>query len=342
MNNEFLSKEYSDFIEQLKSRVATSRYQAARLVNKELIHLYHYIGTEILKNQLEYGWGSKVIDKLSKDLRSEFPNMKGFSAQNLKYMRRLAEEYNIEQISQQLVDQLPWGHTVQLIYTIESSDERKWYISKIIEHGWSRNLLLMHIESNLYQREGKAITNFQDKLPSPYSDLAQQTLRNPYIFDFLSLGKDAHEREIEESLIQHMEKFLLELGEGFAFLGRQYNLKVENNDYYIDLLFYHVKLKCYVVIELKAGKFKPEYAGKMNFYLSAVDDLLRDPTTDKQSIGLILCRSKEGVSAEYALRDINKPIGLAEYKLTESLPENIKTALPTIEELEAELSKEIK
>jgi predicted nuclease of restriction endonuclease-like (RecB) superfamily len=226
------------------------------------------------------------------------------------------------------------------MYAISDKKERQFYLEKARQHGWSRNILSMQIETNLYKREGKAISNFQDKLPSPQSDLARSTLRNPYLFDFLSLGNDAHEREVEKGLINHLERFLLELGEGFAFVGRQYHLQVEEQDFYLDLLFYHLKLRCFVVIELKADKFKPEFAGKINFYLSAVDDMLRHPS-DNPSIGLILCRSKTGILAEYALRDMTKPIGLAEYKLSESLPEEIKTALPTIEELEAELSKDL-
>ncbi|WP_341816767.1 YhcG family protein [Wolbachia endosymbiont (group A) of Agelastica alni] len=333
-----IGKEYTEFLEQLKDHIATNRYKAALAVNSKLILLYHYIGTEILKRQREHGWGAKVIDQLSKDLRNAFPDMKGFSIQNLKYMRRFAGEYSENEIGQQAVDQLPWGHNIVIMYEIKNKEERFWYIKKSREHGWSRNILSMQIETNLYKREGKAMTNFRNKLASPQSDLAQQMLKNPYVFDFLSLGKKAHEREVEKALVAHIERFLLELGEGFAFLGRQYHLQVEDRDFYLDLLFYHVKLRCYIVIELKAGKFKPEYTGKMNFYLSAVDDLLRQPD-DNPSIGLILYRSKVGVVAEYALRDMNKPIGLAEYRITENLPENIKTALPTIEELEAELSK---
>jgi predicted nuclease of restriction endonuclease-like (RecB) superfamily len=224
------------------------------------------------------------------------------------------------------------------MYEVSDKKERQFYVNKVREHGWSRNILSMQIESNLYKREGKAVTNFQSKLPVPHTDLAKATLKNPNKYDFLTLGKDAKEREIEKELIAHMEKFLLELGEGFAFLGRQYHLEVEGEDFYLDLLFYHVKLRSYLVVELKSGKFKPEYAGKMNFYLSAVDDLLRQPG-DNPSIGLILCRSKVGVMAEYTLRDMSKPIGLAEYRLTEALPANLQTALPTIEELETELSK---
>ena len=244
----------------------------------------------------------------------------------------------MEAIGQQAVDQLPWGHLVALMYSVKDSRERLWYLKKAVENGWSRNVPSMQVETKLFHREGKAVSNFKNKLPDPQSELAKQTLRNPYLFDFLDLGEDAHEREVEQSLINHIERFLLELGEGFAFLGRQYHLQVEDQDFFLDLLFYHVKLRSFVVIELKAGAFKPEYTGKMNFYLSAVEDLIKH-SSDNPSIGLILCRSKVGVMAEYALRDINKPIGLAEYRLAESLPEKIKTALPSIEELEAELSK---
>lgn len=341
MSKNILTDEYNQLLSALKYRVASSRYKAALSVNKELILLYHHIGTAILSAQMKQGWGMKVINQLSQDLRTEFPEMKGFSPQNLKYMRKFAEEYTLDAIGQQAVDQLPWGHIVHLLYTVSDKTERHFYIDATIQHGWSRNVLSMQIETNLFRRQGKAVTNFQSKLPALQSDLARVTLKNPYLFDFLSLGKEAEEREVEKGLIAHMEKFLLELGEGFAFLGRQYHLQVEDQDFYIDLLFYHIKLRAFIVIELKSGKFKPEYAGKMNFYLSAVDDLLRHPE-DNPSIGLILCRSKIGVLAEYALRDMTKPIGLAEYRLEDSLPDNLKTALPTIEELETELAKDLK
>jgi predicted nuclease of restriction endonuclease-like (RecB) superfamily len=332
---------YAQFLEELKKKVAASRYKAALSVNKELILLYHHIGSEISKSQKQHGWGAKIIEKLSRDLQSGFPEMKGFSPQNLKYMRRFAEEYSLDEIGQQAIDQLPWGHNIILMYQVPDKKERAFYIQKAREYGWSRSLLSMQIESSLYKREGKAVTNFDTKLSLPHADLVQATLKNPYLFDFLSLGKDAHEREVEKGLVAHIERFLLELGEGFAFLGRQYHLQIEDQDFYIDLLFYHIKLRAFIVIELKSGEFKPEYAGKMNFYLSAVDDLLCQ-SGDNPSIGLILCRSKVGVVAEYALRNIAKPIGLAEYRLTDSLPEDIKTALPTIEQIEEELSKDLK
>ncbi|WP_255565560.1 PDDEXK nuclease domain-containing protein [Wolbachia endosymbiont of Cylisticus convexus] len=272
------------------------------------------------------------------DLKAEFPEMKGFSTRNLKYMRQFAGEYQDIEFVQQLVAQLPWGHNVFLMDLVRDKEARLFYIKEAIEHGWSRNIMVMQIELGLHKRQGKAITNFKEKLPSPQSDLAHYTLKDPYIFDFLSIGKDAHEREVEKGLVGHMEKFLLELGEGFAFVGRQFHLDVGDEDFFVDLLFYHLKLRCFIVIELKDNKFKPEYAGKMNFYLSAVDDLLKHET-DQPSIGLILCKSKNDVLAKYTLKDMTKPIGLAEYRVTENLPESIKTALPTIEELEAELSK---
>lgn len=324
----------------LKQRVASSRYKAALSVNKELTLLYHHIGTAILGSQEKHGWGAKVIDQLSKDLKAEFPEMKGFSTRNLKYMRKFAEEYSDILFVQQVVALLPWGHNVLLMNRFSDKQTRMFYVRKTIEHGWSRNVMDMQIETALHKRQGQAITNFKDKLPLPQSDLAHYTLKDPYIFDFLSIGEEAHEREIEKALVHHMEKFIIELGGGFAFVGRQYHLEVGEQDFYIDLLFYHLKLRCFIVIELKDKDFKPEYAGKMNFYLSAVDDLLRHEN-DQPSIGLILCKSKNNVLAEYALRDMNKPIGLAEYRLTQSLPENLKTALPSIEELEAELSKDL-
>ena len=342
MNNniKLTDPEYIQFLEDLKSRVATSRYRAALTVNKELILLYHYIGIAILKAQAAKGWGAKVIDELSKDLKAAFPEMKGFSPRNLKYMRKFAEHYPEIEFVQEVLAQLTWYHNIALFEKVADKQERLFYIKHAIEQGWSRNVMVSQIEKELHKRQGQAISNFKDKLPSPQSDLAHSTLKDPYIFDFLSIGDEAHEREVEKALIEHMEKFLLELGAGFAFVGRQYHLEVGEQDFYIDLLFYHLKLRCFIVIELKDNDFKPEYAGKMNFYLSAVDDLIKHPS-DQSSIGLILCKTKNNVLAEYTLRDMAKPIGLAEYRLTESLPENLKTALPTIEILEAELAKDL-
>lgn len=340
MENNLISSEYATFFDFLKKHVIEARYKAARTINRELILLYHHIGTEILKKQADQGWGAKIIDRLSHDLSSTFPEMKGFSSRNLKYMRLFAETYQDVKFVQQVAAQLPWFHIVTILDKIKDPEIRLFYLKKSIEDGWSRNIMIMQIEQSLHKREGKAVTNFKAKLPSPHSDLAHSTLKDPYIFDFLNIGEKAQEREVEKALIKHMEKFLLELGAGFSFVGRQYHLEIENRDFYIDLLFYHLKLRCFIVIELKDKDFKPEYAGKMNFYLSAVDDLLKHPT-DNPSLGVILCKSKNNVLAEYTLRDIGKPIGLAEYRLTDSLPEDLKVNLPTIEELEAELSKKL-
>ncbi|OZG31778.1 hypothetical protein RiCNE_08190 [Rickettsia endosymbiont of Culicoides newsteadi] len=341
MDKNIITTEYKEFLEQLKARVSISRYQAARSVNKELIILYHHIGSEILTRQEQHGWGAKIIDKLSRDLVSAFPEMKGFSTRNLKYMQQFAKEYPDPAFVQEVLAQLTWYHNLTLLDKIADKETRLFYIKHAIAYGWSRNVMVMQIELALHKRQNQAITNFKDKLPSPQSDLAHYTLKDPYIFDFLSIGDEAHEREVERALVSHMEKFLLELGAGFSFVGRQYKLSIGNEDYYVDLLFYHLQLRAFIIIELKTGKFSPRDVGQLNFYLSAVDDLLKQPG-DNPSIGLILCKDKgEQIKAEYALRDMTKPIGLAEYKLAESLPENIKTSLPTIEELEDELSKDI-
>ncbi len=339
MGKSIINQEYSELLIDLKSRVATSRYKAALSVNKELILLYHHIGKTILNAQKKEGWGTKVIDQLSKDLRSSFPEMKGFSTRNLKYMRKFAEEYRDSEFVQQVAAQIPWFHIATIMDRVSNRQDQIFYIKNTAEYGWSRSILIAQIETSLHKRQGGAVTNFKDKLLTNQSDLAHYMLKDPYIFDFLNIGEEAHEREVEKALVYHIEKFLLELGAGFAFVGRQYHLKVGDQDFYIDLLFYHLKLRCFVVIELKDKEFKPEYAGKMNFYLSAVDDLVKHKA-DQPSIGLILCKSKNNILAEYALRDMAKPIGLAEYKLHESLPENLKTALPSIEELEAELAKD--
>ncbi|HSX20171.1 MAG TPA: PDDEXK nuclease domain-containing protein [Gammaproteobacteria bacterium] len=339
MNENLTSSDYVGFLHNLKNRVASSRYNAALSVNKELILLYHYIGTEILKSQNKHGWGAKIIDQLSQDLKAAFPDSKGFSPRNLKYMRKFAEEYPDFEFVQEALAQLTWYHNVVLLNKVADKTIRLFYVKNAIEHGWSSGVMTMQIETALHKRKGAAITNFKDKLPSPQSDLAHYILKDPYIFDFLNVGDEAHEREVEKALIEHMEKFLLELGAGFAFVGRQYHLEIGGQDFYIDLLFYHLKLRCFCVIELKDKDFKPEYAGKMNFYLSAVDDLVKH-ASDQPTIGIILCKSKNNVLAEYALRDMGKPIGLAEYRLTEAIPDDLKTSLPTIEQLEAELSKD--
>jgi predicted nuclease of restriction endonuclease-like (RecB) superfamily len=297
-----------------------------------MISLYWNIGNQILERQKEAGWGTKVIENISKDLRAEFPEMKGLSAQNLKYMRKFAETYTKKEISQQAVDQIPWGHNVKIFYDIESQEARFWYIQKTIENGWSRNVLNMQIKTNLYARDGKSINNFSSTLPSAQSDLAQSIIKDPYNLEFLDIQGKVVERELETKLIDHIRKFLLELGQGFAFIGNQYHIELEGEDYYIDLLFYHVKLKCYVVIELKTGKFKPEYAGKLNFYLNLIDRQVKDKS-DNPTIGLILCEDKKNITVEYAIEGINKPMGVSGFKLTEKLPEQLKQYLPTEEVL---------
>jgi predicted nuclease of restriction endonuclease-like (RecB) superfamily len=337
--SELIPGDYPAFLDELKERIRTARVRAALSVNRELVLLYWGIGAEIVRRQQQQGWGAKVIDQLSKDLRREFPEMKGFSARNLKYMRAFAEAWPDASIVQEALAQITWYHNITLLEKLSSADERLWYVRKTVEHGWSRNILVIQIETRLFERQGNAVTNFTKSLPAPQSDLAQETLKDPYKFDFLSLGDEAHERDIENALVHHIRRFLLELGSGFAFLGNQYHLDVAEQDFYLDLLFYHVKLRCYVVIDLKATEFKPEYAGKMNFYLSAVDDLLRHPD-DKPSIGLILCKTQNRVMAEYALRDVNKPIGVSLYDLQQALPNEIKGSLPTIQEIEEELLKE--
>lgn len=327
---------YADWLGDLKSRIQSARMRAALAVNSELVRLYWEIGRDILARQQQQGWGTKVIERLAADLRNEFQDMKGFSRANMLYMRAFAEAWPDEAIVQQLVGQLPWGQNLVIMTKVKSREEREWYARKTFEHGWSRNILVMQIESRLYQRQGKAITNFERTLPPPQSDLVTQALKDPYLFDFLGLGYETHERELERGLTAHITRFLLELGAGFSYVGRQVHLEVAGEDFYLDLLFYHLKLRCYVVIELKANDFKPEYAGKMNFYLSAVDDLLRHPG-DEPTIGLILCKNKKQLIVEYALRDSNKPIGVSEYLLTEILPSELEGSLPTVEQLEAEL-----
>lgn len=327
---------YAQFLADLKSRIQAAQIRASLAVNRELVLLYWQIGRDILDRQQRESWGAKVIDRLSSDLKRAFPEMKGFSPRNLKYMRRFAEVWAEEEFVQQVAAQLPWFHNCVLLDKVAGRGERVWYARAAIQHGWSRAVLVHQIESGLHRRQGKAITNFDRALPLPQSDLAQEITKDPYNFDFLTLGEDAHERDLERGLLDHLRQFLLELGIGFAFVGSQYRLTVGNDEFYIDLLFYHLKLRAYVVVDLKMSAFEPEFAGKMNFYLSAVNDLLRHPD-DQPSIGIILCRTRERFVAEYALRDINKPIGISEYCLAESLPEKLQGSLPTIEELEDEL-----
>jgi predicted nuclease of restriction endonuclease-like (RecB) superfamily len=338
MSNDIAAvKGYEEFLGDLKQRIQNAQLRAAISVNRELILLYWQIGRDIIISQQQQGWGAKVIDRLANDLRKDFPDIKGFSARNLKYMRAFAEAYPDEQFVQEVLAQITWYHNITLIEKLKSVNEREWYIKKTIENGWSRNILVHQIETELYQRQGKAITNFEHTLPKPQSELAQQIIKDPYNFDFLTLGEQTQERDLEKALINHIRDFLLELGIGFAFVGSQYHLEIGGQDFYIDLLFYHLRLRCFVVIDLKIEQFKPEFSGKMNFYVAAVDDLLRQ-AEDKPTIGIILCKSKNQTIVEYALRDMNKSIGVSTYQLREALPDNLQGNLPTIEEFEAELN----
>ena len=327
--------DYADWLTDLKTRVTAARQRAALAANAELIRLYWQIGRDILERQARQGWGSKVIERLARDLREAFPEMKGFSSSNVKYMRYFAEHCPDIRFGQQPADQLPWFHLVTLLTKAQPAD-REWYARKAIAEGWSRTTLELHIRNRLLERQGQAITNFDVRLPAQHSELAHETLKDPYLFDFLGLGDDAHEREIENALVRHITRFLLELGSGFAFVGRQFRLEIEDDEFFIDLLFYHTRLKCYVVVELKATAFKPEHAGQLNFYLTAVDKQVKAPD-DKPTIGLLLCKTKKRTVAEYALSGMDKPIGVAEYALVRALPETLVTSLPTVEELESEL-----
>lgn len=327
---------YAEWLADLKLRIHSARQRAALAVNRELVMLYWQIGRDILSRQAAQGWGAKVIERLAHDLRNAFPEMKGLSRANLLYMRAFAEAWPDEANVQQAVGHLPWGHNLVLLARLKNADERLAYAQRALEHGWSRNVLTHQIESRLLQREGQAVTNFGARLPAPGSDLAHSTLKDPYLFDFLGIGAEADEREIESALVRHISRFLLELGAGFAFVGRQVPLEVGGDDFFIDLLFYHLRLRCYVVVELKAGAFKPEHTGKLGFYLSAVDAQVKRPE-DGPTIGLLLCKTKNRVVAEYALRDSNKPIGVAEYQLIESLPAELQSSLPSIEQIEREL-----
>ncbi len=330
---------YADWLTELKTRIHTAQQRTALAVNRELVLLYWQIGCDILERQAKQGWGAKVIERLAHDLRTAFPDMKGFSRANLMYMRAFAEAWPDEAIVQQAVGQLPWGHNLVLLSRLKISEMRLAYAQRAIQYGWSRNVLNIHIETRLLEREGKAVTNFEVQLPEPQSDLANQVLKDPYLFDFLGVAKEADEREIESAIVQHITRFLIELGAGFAYVGRQVNIEVAGDDFFIDLLFYHLKLRCYVVVELKAGDFKPEHTGQLSFYLSAVDAQMK-AEQDNPTIGLLLCKKQNRVVAEYALRDSNKPIGVAEYQLLAALPAELKTSLPSIEQIERELGNE--
>lgn len=364
--------QYGQLLTDVKTRIQKAQIQAVFSANREMIMLYWDIGRLLVERQQMEGWGARVLRKLSEDLKNELPSIKGFSERNLKRMTQFCREYPdmnemgpppVAQLATRnapdekgppavaptehspspppaLVLQLPWSHNMLLIQKIKEPATRTWYMQQTISQGWSRNILEMMIQSNAHQRQGEAVTNFEIQLPAPQSDLAQQAMKDPYLFDFLTIDQPFRERELETGLVHHIEKFLLELGAGFAFVGRQYHLAVGDDDFYLDLLFYHLKLRCFVVIDLKVGPFKADYAGKMNFYLNVVDDHLKHEH-DNPTIGLILCQDKKQILAEYALRGIQKPIGISQYALTRALPTELKSSLPTIEQIEAELSGEV-
>lgn len=327
-----INNKYKEIFKNIKDEILKSQYKAMQVVNKELIYMYWHIGKIILENSK---WGNKFIDNLSIDLKLEFPNITGFSVRNLKYMRKLAEDYPDFEFVQEVLAQITWYHNIILMDKIKDIETRKWYIAEAVKNGWSSNMLKMQIDSKLFERQALApkATNFPSTLSNIQSDLALQTIKDPYLFDFISLKGKVKESEIENAMINRIKDVLIELGNGFAFVGNQYKLTVGEKDYFIDLLFYHLKLKCYIVVELKAREFEPTDAGQLNFYLSAVDDLVKDES-DNPSIGLLLCKTKDKFTAEYALKDINKPIGVSEYKLLEDIPAYLQSQLPKAEDIE--------
>ena len=345
---------YGNLLGEIKTRIRQAQYRAATAVNIELVHLYWDIGRMLHQRQQQEGWGAGVVPRLAHDLHNELPELKGFSERNIKRMVQFAREYpDLFLIGPPLVAQLsaetkesppfsriPWAHNILLLQMVKDLPTRLWYAQQVITQSWSRDTLAAMIKNRSHERQGAAVTNFASRLPTGQSELAGQLLKDPYLFDFLTLEEPFHERELETGLVRHLEKFLLELGQGFAFVGRQYPLSVGEDEFYIDLLFYHLNLRAFVVVELKRGKFKPEYAGKMNFYCSVVDDRLRHEA-DQPTIGLILCQTKDRILAEYSLRNINKPIGVADYDLTRALPTELASSLPSIEEIEAELQSEL-
>lgn len=324
--------QYDNFLSSLKEHIRQAQTRAALSVNQELILLYWQIGREMLSKEQEQGWGTKVVERLAADLKREFPQMKGFSARNIRYMKSLAEAYPDEAILQRCVAKLPWRHNIALLEKLKANEERLWYAQQAIENGWSRDVLVLQIESQLHCRMGGATTNFEQVLPKPQSDLANSLLKDPYHLDFLTLGKDVQERDLEHALVTHIRDFLLELGVGFAFVGSQFPIVVDGREYRIDMLFYHLRLRCYVVVELKIGDFQPSFGSQVNFYISAIDDLVRHPQ-DQPTIGLILCTSKSKTIVEYALRNLNSPIGVATHRFSQEL----ESSLPSVEQLEMEL-----
>ena len=337
-----LTTVYPILLEELKNRIGTERVRTTFAANASMLLLYWDIGQAILIRQAKEGWGAKVIDRLSTDLRNAFPDMRGLSARNLKYMRTFSEAWPKRAIVQEALAQLPWYQNLALLEKLDTPDDRLWYAAKTLEHGWSRNILVLQIQSQLHKRQGKAITNFPSALPPVESDMAAQVFKDPYLFDFLGTADPRREREVEQALVNHVQKFLLELGAGFAFVGKQMPLEVGDQDFLVDLLFYHLKLRCFVVVELKTVPFDPAFIGQLNLYLSAVDDLLRH-SDDLPTIGLLLCKGKDQLVVEYALRNFQKPIGVADWEtqIVSSLPEGLKGSLPSIEEIEAELAGDL-
>lgn len=329
--------DYGTWLQSLKDQIRSARLKASLAVNRELVLLYWHLGIEILDRQARDGWGAKVIDQLAHDLHSEFPDMKGLSPRNLKYMRAFAEAWPEEAIVHQAGAQIPWKHNCLIIEQVKDRPIREWYIKKTIENGWSRSILEIQIESQAHKRVGAGQNNFDRTLPAPQSDLAREIIKDPYAFDFLGITDATNERTIEKALITRLRDFLIELGVGFAFVGSQYRIEVEGDESFIDLLFYHTKLHCYVVIELKNTAFKPEYTGQLNYYLAAMDDLVRDPKRDEPTIGIILCKSKKTTMVEYALRGVQTPMGVSTYRTSPELPKEFAALLPSIESLTAEL-----
>ncbi|MDQ0238990.1 PDDEXK nuclease domain-containing protein [Arthrobacter bambusae] len=332
---------YPELLASVSKEVGTGRSRAISAANKALLASYWSIGTQLAQRESEQGWGSKVVTRLSADIQTRFPGSKGFSPRNLRYMKTFAQAWPEFPMLQVPLATLPWYHQIALLEKLDDAATRLWYAAAAVEHGWSRNVLAHQIETRLHERSGQAITNFSTTMMPADSDLAQQATRDPYVFDFVAMTDRRNERELELQLVQHVEKFLLELGQGFAFVGEQVRLEINGDEFFADLLFYHLKLRCYVVIELKAVKFEPGFVGQLGMYMSAVDDLLAHPD-DKPTIGLLLCKEKNNVVAEYALRGINLPIGVSEWqsKIIESLPEELASSLPSIELLEAELADE--
>jgi predicted nuclease of restriction endonuclease-like (RecB) superfamily len=331
-----LPDSYDEFLKELKEQIRSARVRAALAVNQQLIILYWQIGKEILRRQAEEKWGAKVISRLARDLKLEFPEMSGFSPRNLNYMRQFANAYPDEEFLHQLGAKIPWKHNCLIIDKIKDPQQRIWYTQKTIENGWSRNILNHQIDTDLYGRQGGALTNFETVLPSPQSELAQSVLKSEYNLEFIDLREKALERDLERALLEHMQKFLIELGVGFAFVGSQYRLEVEGDEFFVDLLFYHLGLSCFVVIELKTTDFKPDYSGQINFYVNVIDNQLRRPH-DNPTIGIILCRSKKKSVVEYALGGMTHPIGVSTYRTTEMIPAEYKDQLPSVEDLQHEI-----